>query len=199
MELDEMKNAWQQLDARLKEQEALRINIIREMLYAKSEKMQRRLSRYDWYSLFLLILVSPCILMMFECYKTTPLQIVIDYIVLVLYTSGFFFQIWLVYLISKVDVRKPMSENVKHVLKYKITVQWGKLSYIIIPVMLVLIFETVRIMPFFRAKVIFYSAAVFLLILSGAAYIWYYKVFYKNIDRLLDSLKEIKELEKDDE
>ena len=195
MELDDLKNAWQQIDSRLKEQEALRIKIIKEMLYAKSEKMLRRLSKYDWFNLFIIILCSPLVLLMFEYYKTTPLQIAIVYIMAGIYALGFFYQIWLVYSISKVDIQKPMSENIKYTLKYKIGVQWGKLCYIIIPFMLVLFFETARIVPIFKVKVSFYIGALVTTLLAGVAYFWFYKVFYKSIDRLIGSLNEIKELE----
>ena len=198
MELDEMKNAWQQLDARLKEQEVLRINIIKEMLYAKSEKMHNRLLRYDWIGLFFMILVSPCVLLMFKFYNTTPLQIVIAYIIAVVYTLCFFYQIWSVYLISKVDTQKPMSENIKYTLKYKISIQWAKF-FLPVPLIitLILFFETARITPHFIAKVILYTNAAVLVLFCIACYIWAYKVYFKNIDRLLDSFKEIEELEKE--
>ena len=196
MELDDLKNAWQQIDSRLKEQEALRIKIIKEMLYTKTEKMLRRLSRYDWFGLFLMIFLSPCVLLMFKFYNTTPLQIVIVYIIAVIYTLCFFYQIWSVYLITKVDIQKPMSENIKYTLKYKISIQWAKFFFPVpLIITLILFFETARITPHFIAKVILYTNAAVLVLFCIACYIWAYKVYYKNIDRLLDSFKEIKELE----
>ena len=195
MELDDLKNAWQQIDSRLKEQEALRVKIIKEMLYAKSEKMLRRLSRYDWFGLFAIILCSPFVLLMFKFYNTTPLQIAMVYFIAGAYTLAFLFQVWMVSLVSKIDFSNPTSENIKYTLKYKMGVKWGKLFTLSGLIMLVLFFETARIMPHFIAKVTIYTGAVVTVLLLVAIYIWQYKHFYKNIDRLLDSFNEIKELE----
>jgi hypothetical protein len=197
MELDELKNTWAALDNRLKENNALNETIVLKMTQGKAEKSLNRLIFWDIFSVFILIAVIPFIVYWLDKYSGRLLfgDIVVIYggIICVVYA------IWYIYkirLLVKINVTENIHNNIYYTNKYAIMVKREKLAMSFIGPSIALL----CIAGYAEAKVSV-SLWIFLtsiLILASLLTAWSYKRLYqKNIDSILKSLEEIKDLEEE--
>ncbi len=198
MELDELKNTWLSLDERLRKQEILKESIVREMMHSKADKSLNRLSNFEWWGLVITIIVLPLPLLMFkEHFSIVQKILTIIFSIALLY--AFISQIWKIYELTKVDLSKPISNNIKILNKFNIYIKKERMTgYIAFPLVLIFFAETIRVSP--NAS-ISPERIVLLIIFLGIAIafsIWQYMKFYKrNINSILKSLDELKELEEE--
>jgi hypothetical protein len=195
MELEELKKLWSSLDERLNRQEILKESIIREMIYAKSNKSLSKLLNMEVLGAVICLLVIPYLLFV---YVNGHPDLWIEKIVI---CFGVFISvasvIWKLIKIRpllKVDFIKSVSHNVLYINKYNIFTQKEKIARAIIFVIIIALF--ICLFAIACADIIIWIASV-CAFLFGIAFTYYrYKVFFdKNIASIQKSLDELKELE----
>jgi len=203
MELEELKNTWATLDDRLKRQESLKENIIKKMMYEKSDKSVSRLINYGIFGLIacfgtLIILIYVITSILYENFDQYWKAIFIQSL-LGIFILGFIaiiiVQVRILILLNKIDNSKPLKDNIQSIQRYKITYKKTTMTIysIFIPLFIILLIGIAVI----RDIGIQHWAFILFLIIAGIIYsIWEYKKFYiKNIKVIHDSLKELEELE----
>ncbi len=198
MELNELKNTWLSLDERLRKQELLKENILKEMLQAKSNKALSRLVNFEFLGIVLTILGIPFLIFMLAHENFYPIQIIFMYFITGYAVVGIFFQLRKVYILLKIDFSKSVRANIRLMQRFNIQIKWEKIiSFSIIPLMALFILS-----PYFTKNVEMWRwvaiIAVFLVV-AVIAYWQYKKIYDKNIGSILKSLEELKELEEDNE
>ncbi|MDR2949391.1 MAG: hypothetical protein LBV71_09300 [Prevotella sp.] len=197
MELDELKNTWQSLDDRLQKQEVLKRNIMKEMLYTKSDKALSRLFNYEIFGIIVLLLVIPAIIYALNFHPDLPGYKTFMYIMLVVDIVFFFWQVYKVYGLMQVDFSRTVSTNIQHTNKYNIHIKKEKLVMLFfVPlVLLSCAFLYARLNVNIVLWTFLTCTAIGLVLLT----IWSYKKLYdKNIKSILQSLDNLKELEEEE-
>ena len=197
MELEKLKEIWTSLDERMQKQEGLKTAIIKEMLLNKSDKALSRLINYSYFGVTLTLCITPVIIWMYiygPIYRValiTPIFIIIFVIIFMIIASGI---IGLMKL-NKIDFSKPVSCNITAINKYKIFYKRGTfIAYLLVGSMLVLFliafFQLPHIEPWRLIGIVF-SILVGLVL----GYWEYKRMFMRNLNSILKSLEELKELE----
>lgn len=198
MELDELKNTWAALDKQLKDNNAMNETIIMKMAQKKADKSLSKLIFWDEFSIAVLLLMIPFIVYWF----TTHHMKYIFWNVTMIYAGIFcvIFSVWYiikVHGLMKIDVTKDVGSNIYYMNRYNIQVKREKfaMKYFFGPLFgLFIIVAYAEI----NVKMSLWVFLACLLILASVTSIWGYKKLYqKNIDSILDSLEELKELDED--
>lgn len=197
MELDELKNTWAALDERLKQSESLNTRMVKEMLETKSNKSLSRILRYEIIGAVVVLAIAPFILFIYDDRfhikdKTIgPLFLASMFFFCLL---SFIWQIFKIYNLMKVDFSAVVSDNIRIINRYNIWIKREKLiTWVSIPLMGVLC-------TYLYAQL---NANLFLWVFLTCMFIFvtlityyqYKKVYDKNINSILKSLDELKELE----
>ena len=196
MELDEIKSAWTAMDERLKKNEGLHERLIKEMLMQKSSKSLRKLSNYEMFGIICGFLLFPLLLYLLPSFKQTLIHQIEIHSAL-----GFVFlcvisQLYKLILILKIDLQKKIKENIAITQRYNIYIK----RETIVGTVVVSIFLFVCVFGLLLQQNVeswrwtFVLVAVFGVWPLGVY--WQYKKIYKaNIQSILDSLDELKDLE----
>lgn len=200
MELENIKAAWLSLDERLKKQESIKGDIMKELILYKGNKSLGRLSNYDWFGLVVVILVFPIIpYFLYTQYHTFN---IFSIILLCIFTGALLFsagsQIWKLRTLGKIDYTEKISSNIKAINTYNLFIKKEKSFTIIIFALLVL---------FYISRTYFDDANInssniflffFLILVGGVIAQWQHKAIYKkNVESIQKSLDELKELEEE--
>lgn len=197
MELDELRNTWSSLDERLKKQEALKENILKEILQSKSGKALNRLINYTYFGIVLSLL---CIIPMvytvtstyFGVFKTS---IFISIICLLLIAA--IIGIYNVIHLHKIDFTKNISDNIRLTKVYEIRVKKQIIPIYIAAVIIVIL----GIIAGIQSPNMELWRWITLLVCLGVGIVggfWEYKKMYRaNVESILKSLDELKELEEE--
>ncbi len=194
MELEKLKNTWSSLDERLKKQEVLKENIMKEMLHTKSDKALSRLMKYEIIGILVLLLVIPVIIYSFDLHLTLN---GFKFFMYSLLAISIFFLLWQaikIYGLMHIDFSKSISTNIQYTNRYNIQIKREKIVMLfVVPILILACF-------YFYVKLNANSFLwAFLICMSiGAVFytIWSYKKLYdKNIASILKSLEELKELQ----
>lgn len=197
MELDELRNTWSSLNERLKKQETLKENILKEMLQSKSGKALNRLINYAYFGIVLsLICIIPMVYTVTSIYFgvfKTSLFISVICMLLVTVSVGIYNVIHL----HKIDFTKNVNDNIRLTQSYKIRVKKQIIPiYIIAAIILIMAIIASLLSPDMEAW-----RWVTLLVCLGIGIVggvWEYKKMYKaNVESILKSLDELKELEEE--
>lgn len=194
MESDELKNVWLSLDERLKKQEILKENILKQMIHTKSEKSLNRLSNYEWLGVIIIPLLIPFILWRLETTSFSQMQTYVFYGYIVLTIPLTLWQIAKVYTLSKVNFSNTISHNVRIVNRYNLYIKREKLAGVfLIPLVIIsIILLTMEVQMELWRWILIGSVIAFTIVFSC----WIYKKLYKkHIDSILKSFDELKELE----
>lgn len=198
MELDELKNTWAALNERLKQSESLNTRIVKEILETKSNKSLSKILRIEIFGAVVLLVGAPFIIFIISIGKSHIKGNSLGYIFLV---SIFFFcllsfvwQTFKLYNLMKVDLSAVVTDNIRIMNRYNIWIQREKLvTWVSIPVMGVLsTYLYVQLHANLFAWVFLTCVFIFATLLT---YYQYKKVYDKNINSILKSLDELKELE----
>lgn len=206
MEFEDLKNTWSTLDDRLKKQETLHENIIRKMMYEKTDKSKSKLFNY---SLLGIVLYMGAVI--FLSYQLHMFRILAEHhkiehslfmqIIMILFIVGFIissvFAIHNLFLLNKINIKLPLKKNIEYLQEYKIKSKRLIMSIyaVFIPIFVILIIG----MQYYGLLGASQWALIIFLVLGGTIYsIWEYKKLYKkNIYIIQESLKELKELKED--
>ena len=195
MELEKLKEIWTSLDNRMQQQEGLKTAIIKEMLLSKSDKALSRMINWGYFGLVLTLCLTPVLIWAYmHAYRvaaTVPMFASAFVLIFFVITLGI---IGLVKL-HKIDFSKPVSDNIVMVNKYKIFYK----RMTLIMCLFVLIFLVLCFISFFqlphmeswRLVGILFSIPFGLVL----GYWEYKRMGMKNINSILKSLEELKELE----
>ncbi|WP_165040879.1 hypothetical protein [Dysgonomonas sp. ZJ709] len=196
MEMDELKNSWQALTEKLEKQEMLKETIIKKMLQEKTSKSLNKLVNMEMLGLVVILLFLPFIVYVIESSKISELYthfmcFLLFICVLVL--------VWVVIklrLLMKIDLNKDIKHNVLCTNRFNLYIRREKfMMYLIIPILFILcaiVYASLNAPVFLWV----FLGCVFLLCITGV--LWQYKKIYdKNINSILKSLDELKELEEE--
>lgn len=199
MEFEELKNTWSALDERLKRQEALKENIIKEMLKSKSGEALNRLINYTYFGIIIcLIVIIPLVYRMtstyFGVFKTSIFIMGIGMLLLSIIIG-----IYNITLLNKIDFTKKITSNIKLVENYNIRIKKQLAGiYALAFIFIALAIIAGLISP--NMETWRWIAIIACIPVAITLAIWEYKRIYKfNIDSISSSLKEIRELEQENE
>jgi uncharacterized membrane protein len=190
MELDDFKKTWTALDNRLKENDFLKESIILEIIQSKANKSVNKLQNWDMFNLVGSIVFIPVLWFFLEHAKGKLPLFILIYAIALLVVSAIWYS-YKMYGLMKVDLAKSVSDNIYHMNRYSLLMNWEKLiGSIAISVLFILI-----VLQYAEAK-----ASLFLWIVLSCAIIlgvlfeyWFYRrVYDKNIGSALKSLEELK-------
>ena len=199
MELEDLKSAWAELDAQLKETKLMNKKIIMEMAQSKVDKIINRFINQNIFGTVFLLLIIP--LMLFGYNRSGGKFIFFD--ILTIYIAAIcaicFF--WYVYRISglmKIDFSKTISDNIYYTNRYNIQIKREKFAMNVIfgPIFAILLILCYVAM---RVNMQLWISLICMLILCSLITYWSYKRLYeKNINSILKSMNEIKALEEEE-
>ena len=195
MELDEMKIAWIALDERLKKNEKLNEKVIKEMLLQKSTKSLKKLANYEIFGTILTLLVLPLIIYVLSLAKTVTLKILI-YSALGILVLVIISQLYKLVLISKINLQKEIKENIKLVQRYNIYIKRETIIGVIVVSLFLLACIVVLLLSGNKEPWKWTTVIISIFGIWPLGMYWQYKKVYKaNIQSVLESLDELKELE----
>ena len=196
MELEELKTIWSSLDERMRKQEGLNVIIIKEMLVNKSNRGLSKLINYTYFGIIGSLIGIPLVIwrmnsLYFGIFKTT-----IFFLGIVLFFYGVITGVYNLKKLLKIDFAKPIGDNIILVQQYKLSIKkqliaiYTYVGILLFLVVIVFLIDLNKIEPWRWAVIV----AVICICFGGAW--WEYKRMYrKNIDSILKSLDELKELE----
>ena len=199
-----MKNAWAALDDRLREQEALSGEIIREMIRGRSKKSLGRLMTVDGLSLIWCILFIPLTLILFESiinfvtarnitpHIILPMKIleILLVVLLVLSTIWYFIKCRN---LKKMDMAGNVTENTRLINSYNLKIGYEKAAGY--PIIAVLFLYCIYMYVIMRANIYTWIFMLCSMTIAILVVVYFYKRFYKNnIVSIRESLEELKKL-----
>lgn len=194
MELEELKNAWTALDNRLKENETLKESIIKEMLHSKINKSLNRLIRFEMLGAILCFIGLPFLVFRFGYMKHTLFIDTTMYLAIALIFSGWITQSYKLWLLSKIDPNKPVSNNINFFHRYNLFIKREKMALCIyapiLYILIILVFVNLGRIELWR-----WAAVIAILVFTLLMCYWQYKKIYDaNIHSIMKSMEELKEL-----
>ena len=199
MELDEIKKIWNEMDS-LKEKLQISDNRIKEMLKKEGKSALAKLIRMSKFGMIALIPLGliMCLLSykFFEaggCYMILPLSF------LLLCTVMMPFDIYLYRWLKAIDFSSMTVKEVsERILKYQKIIRKFELYGMIVAFIYLgiwyFLYYKLMIGPKIIWWLIIYIAIIFLAVLIAIP-VLYKKLYYNNINRIKESLKELKEFE----
>ncbi len=199
MELDDLKEAWTALDNRLKRNEELKESIILEMMQRKAEKLLNWLLKWNIIEILGMLIVIPFLVFFYQrlCWQISIFwDIFMIYAIFVCCITC----VWYLFKLRKlmkIDLTTDFVNNINRVNQYNIYVKRERiiLQTIVGPIFLVLMLLTyVDLKAQLHQWVLLVSVVAFVTIYGY----WAYKTLYKkNIESIIKSLNEIKELKEE--
>jgi len=195
MEMDELKNAWIALDNRLKRNEELKESIILEMMRSKAGKLVNRFIAWEIFQVVALILLIPVCIYWLD--KFGGRYLAGDMTMYFGIAVCFFYSFWSVFKINglmKIDLSKNVGNNILYMNRYNIQIKREKkifwyCGWPAISILLVLSYASMK------ATLTLWFFLICAIIAGTLGSYWIYKRLYdKNIEVILKSLDEIKEL-----
>ena len=193
MELDELKNVWASVEARLKKQEILNENVIREMIYKKTNKSLKQLFWSDSIGIPVLLFVIPVMVYAYGRYGGK--HIFWDAIVIF---GGVFciaylpFLIYRIYGLMKIDLSGNLKNNLNYINRYSIYI---KREIIVMSFLSPASFILVCLMFIeLKAGVVQWTFLIcFSILVLFCSYWSYSKLYKKNIQSIKKSLEQLEE------
>jgi len=195
MELEELKVAWSALDNRLKKNEELKESIILEMMQSKAGRLVDRFISLEIFGVIMMLLIGPLCIFLLDRFKgIVNIYIIFTAIICFVYS---FWGVIKIHGLMKFDISKDVSNNIYYVNRYNHQInRYEKKFYWCFLVPAIVIF---LVLSFASMKVTL--SRWFLMICALIAGIlfsyWSYKRYNKNIDSILRSLDEIRELKEE--
>ena len=195
MELEELKNTWNLINNRMMQKEGMEAAIIKEMLVAKSDKAFSRMTNYDYFSVIVCMGVIGLLTwqmnrIYFGPFKTGIFLLAIAFLIVSALRS-----IKNLLILHKINFSNPISDNIRLVQNYNIIVKRTRIlnnSAAIVIVALAII--ACLLSP--NMEVWRWVAIAVSIVIGIVGAWWEYRHMYrKNIDSILKSLNELKELE----
>ena len=197
MELDEIKSAWTAMDERLKKNEGLNERLIKEILMQKSSKSLKKLYNYEMFGTITMLIVLPILIYIFTQFKQSTLHQFMTYPALGIFFIGMISQLYKLILLFKIDLQKKVKENIAIIQRYNVYIKMETIIGIIVTSIFLL--GTIIGVLLLQYKMETWRWAGIIVSIFGIfplGVYWQYKKVYKaNIQSILNSLEELKDLE----
>lgn len=196
MELDELKNAWISLNNQLVKNEQINECMIKKMLQSKSNKALSKLLNFEFFGLIAGLLSIPILVWRIDDFWLKNIFFV-KVIFMVLLIGSLIYIVWQCikcYDLLKMDFLKDTKQNMIIVHKYNLRIQKEKIVYLFVG----LIIGVLVVLCYYQLRVnysLWIYLSVMLLVAAIATYWQYKRVYDKNINSIMNSLDELKELD----
>lgn len=195
MELEELKSAWSLLNNRMMQKEVMEATIIREMLVAKSDKALSKVTNYDYLGIIICMCVIGLLTWQMNRIYFGPFKTGIFLLAIALLIVSALRSIKNLFILHKINFSNPISDNIRLVQNYNIIIKRTTIinysaatGIVVLAIIAGLMSPNMEV---WRWVVIAVSIVIGII---GAW--WEYRHMYrKNIDSILKSLDELKELE----
>ena len=198
MELDNLKEAWAALDNRLKRNEELKESIILEMMRSKASKLVNRFITFEVISVVVLLFAIPVAVFALERLRDSYSQIgiIMLFFLVAVCFFGAFWDMYKIFGLMKFDLSKNVGNNIYCVNRYNLQIKREKkfFWYFLLPAIVIL-----AVLSYVSMKASLHMWVTLICALAGGTLISFftYKRYDKNIDSILKSLDEIKELKEE--
>ena len=194
MEIDNLKGTWSSLDERLKKQEVLNENIIKEILKSKSGKALNQVVNYTYFGIVISFLIFiPLVYRLattdFGLFKTSIFGGALLFLLLMAITG-----ISNVVLLHKIDLLHDVSHNISLVQRYKIRIKKQLFASYAFGVIFICFAVIACIMSPDMELWRWIVIGVFVIVGAVGAYWEYKRMYNNNLDTILKSLDELKAL-----
>ena len=198
MELEELKNIWASVDERLKKQEILEENIIKEMNRKKTNKSLNALQWSEFIGIPILLTVISLIVYKYGQFGGTSriwdISILIFFVICIIL---FPYILYKIYLLMRVDLSGNIKNNLFCINKFAIIVKKERLIFwrfflpLCVGVPIPWLIEV-------GTSTALWTVYICLVVFGALFGYWSYKKIYdKNIQIIKKSLEELKELEEE--
>jgi len=197
MELDELKNDWASVEERLKKQEILNENIMKEMIYKKTNKSLKQLFWSDSSGIPILLLVIPFIVYAYGKFGGKHIFWDLTVIFAGVFCIAFLpFLIYRVYGLMKIDFSENIKRNLYYINHYSIQIKLEKTIMAFFGPVMVILLSIVFIE--FKADIFRWTLLICVVIFLTLYSYWSYNKFYNNnIQSIKKSLEELNELKEE--
>jgi hypothetical protein len=201
MDLEELKNAWASVNERLGKQELLKENIIREMIRDKSNRLLRKLLNSEIFGLAICLFSIPAMvfLLYIEHFRvhTQWGGKVFVWTMIVICTVKVIWGLIKIAKLLKVDFTKSVRSNSLLISRYNIwTKKEGIVAIVLIPI---LYFLGIWMYVLLHANAALWTFLVCALLSGIFMSIYTYKIYVRNIDAIRQNLRDLKEMEEDED
>lgn len=205
MELNEIKNMWQQLDKTMQQQKLLNENIIRQLTQQRSGRSFNVIERTEYTGLVTGILLLLIFSLLGPKIDKDPGILICYIITLITGVATLLFSWYKLSLLSKIDiVRQTVSEVAERTERFRLLVAREKLILLALaPVMIGTFF--VVVVNIIHGKNVFDNPGPYMpRIIAGIisyiilATIFYNRLYFKNIKTITNNLEEIKKFRTSD-
>lgn len=197
MELDDLKNTWTQLEIKMKEHQMFNEKIVKEMHKNRYNKSLSQLINYAFIGCIVSLVAIPILIHRVSTIYFGPFKTILFMLGIAVVLCAFIFSAANLRLLYKIDFSKPVNHNIALTRKYQIRIRkQNAIAYISITILIVLAIIAILLTPNMELWRWFGIAGIVIIGIVSA--IWENKRMYKkNINSILESLDEIKELEED--
>ena len=200
MDLDNLKEAWAALDNRLKRNEELKESIILEMMRSKANKLVNRFITFEVISVVVLLFFIPlCVFMLERLWENNLKGSIMS---ITVFFGGVFcllcslWGMYKIYGLMKFDLSKNVGNNIYCVNRYNLQIKREKKFSMcfLIPTIVIL-----TVLSYASGNVSLYLWTFLICALTGGIMVSFftYKKYDKDIDSILKSLDEIRELKEE--
>ena len=195
MELEELKNTWNLINNRMMQKEGMEAAIIKEMLVAKSDKAFSRMTNYDYFSVIVCMGVIGLLTWQMNRIYFGPFKTVIFLLAIAFLIVSALRSIKNLLILHKINFSNPISDNIRLVQNYNIIVKRTRiLNYSAAIIIVALAIIACLLSP--NMEVWRWVAIAVSIVIRIVGAWWEYRHMYrKNIDSILKSLNDLKELE----
>jgi 4-hydroxybenzoate polyprenyltransferase len=197
MELDNLKEAWAELDNRLKRNEELKESIILEMMQSKAGKLVNRFIIWEMISFALLLLLIPFCIFAVDRFggKIWTWDIFMYFLAAVCF-FGTFWSAYKLHGLMKIDLLKNVGNNIYFVNRYNIQLKREKkITDCFVGPVFVILFAFILVA--LKATLPMWTLGICVFASCGLVTYLLFKRYRKNIDSILRSLDEIRELKEE--
>jgi len=192
-----LKEAWTALDNRLKKNENLNESIILEMIKSKAGKLMNRFIASEVISVVVMLLVVPVFI--FVLYRDGGKYLVTDILMYIAIAICSFYPFWGAFKLHgllKFDLSQSVSNNVYYVNRYNVQIKREHKIFqnFMWPILVVLVMFSYADR---NATLPWWALCTSALVATTLLMFWTNKIYHKNIDSVLRSLDEIRELKEE--
>jgi len=197
MELQEMKNVWASVDARLKENEMLNKRIVQEMLHKKSNKSLSWLFNYEMIGVIVPLLAIPLLVYYYNLHSVLFVKSTFVVIIAFCILGAIWNWYKLKSCVMKIDFSKSVKDNLYHVNKYNILLKKEKMGSYFVALPILSLFATLSYYKLNASFHLWTFLVVALIIAVASSYWTYKKIYEKNIQSIKKNLEELEELKEE--
>ena len=195
MELEELKSTWNLLNNRMMQKEVMEATIIREMLVAKSDKALSKVTNYDYLGIIICMCFIGLLTWQMNRIYFGPFKTGIFLLAIALLIVSVLRSIKNLFILHKINFSNPISDNIRLVQNYNIIIKRTTIiNYSAATGIVVLAIIAGLMSP--NMEVWRWVGIAVSIVIGIIGAWWEYRHMYrKNIDSILKSLDESKELE----